>query len=186
MYTTVVFGFEHMLRLVPDDAWSGPSPCEGWTTRQLAGHAMGVVNNVAARAGVGENVDAFGDLDAIAGDDPVGTFRGIRNRYLEATDRPGALQTTITSSVGEMTLDRFIGMMIADTLVHTWDLAAAAGLPVELDPDAVRHVHADYRSRDAAGMRKPGRFDPAVDVPADASEQDRLIAFAGRNPRWTR
>jgi uncharacterized protein (TIGR03086 family) len=185
MYTTVVFGFEHVLRLVPDSAWDGPSPCEGWTSRQLAGHAMGVVNNVAARAGVGDNVDAFGDLDAIAGDDPVATFRGIRNRYLEATDQPGALQRTVTSSVGEMTLDRFIGMMIADTLVHTWDLAAAGGVAVELDPDAVRHVYDDYRNRDAAAMRKPGRFDPVVEVGADASEQDLLIAFAGRDPRWT-
>lgn len=185
MYTTVVFGFEHVLRLVPADAWDEPSPCEGWTTRQLAGHAMGVVNNVAARGGVGQNVDAFGDLDAIAGDDPVATYRGIRNRYLAATDRPGALQTMITSSVGEMTLDRFIGMMIADTLVHTWDLAAAAGIAVELDPDAVRHVYADYLSRSEEKMRRPGGFDAAIEVAADATDQDRLIAFSGRDPRWT-
>jgi uncharacterized protein (TIGR03086 family) len=185
MYTTVVFGFEHVLRLVPADAWDGPSPCADWTTRQLAGHAMGVVNNVAARGGVGQNVDAFVDLDAIAGDDPVATYRGIRNRYLAATDRPGALQTMITSSVGEMTLDRFIGMMIADTLVHTWDLGRGAGLDVDLDPAAVAHVYADYLSRDAEKMRRPGGFEGAIEVSADASDQDRLIAFSGRNPHWS-
>ncbi len=184
MYTTVVFGFEHVLRLVPGDAWERPSPCAGWSVRQLAGHAMGVVNNVAARGGVGHNVDAFGDLDAIAGTDPVATFRGIRDRYLEATDRNGALQQVITSSVGDMTLDAFIGMMIADTLVHTWDLGAGAGVPVELEPVAVQHVYADYRTRSEESMRKPGRFDPAVPVAADADDQTRLIAFSGRNPHW--
>jgi uncharacterized protein (TIGR03086 family) len=184
MYTTVVFGFEHVLRLVPAEAWDGPSPCEGWTVRDLAGHAMGVVNNVAARAGVGTNVNAFADLAAIAGDDPVATFRGIRDRYLEATDRPGALQTPITSSVGEMTLDRFIGMMIADTLVHTWDLARGAGIDVELEPAAVRDVYADYLGRSEEKMRRPGGFDAAIELAADASDQDRLIAFSGRDPNW--
>jgi uncharacterized protein (TIGR03086 family) len=184
MYTTVVFGFEHVLRLVPPDAWDGPSPCEGWTVRDLAGHAMGVVNNVAARAGVGENVNAFADLAEIAGDDPVATFRAIRDRYLEATDRPGALQTTIASSVGEMTLDRFIGMMIADTLVHTWDLARGAGIDVELEPAAVQLVYADYLTRGEEKMRRPGGFDAAIELDPDASDQDRLIAFSGRDPKW--
>src|SRR5688500_20344939 len=95
-YTTIMFGFEHVLRLVPASAWSNASPCDEWTARQVAGHAMSVVNNIAARGGVGTAVDAFGDLDAIAGDDPLGTFRAIRDRYLEATDRPGALQTRHT------------------------------------------------------------------------------------------
>ena len=184
MYTTVVFGFEHVLRLVPADRWDGPSPCDGWSVRELAGHAMGVVNNVAARGGVGTNVNAFEGLAAIAGDDPVATFRGIRNRYLEATDRPGALQTTITSSVGDMTLDRFIGMMIADTLVHTWDLARGAGLDVELDPAAVAHVYADYLARGEEKMRRPGGFDAAIEIDPEASDQDRLIAFSGRDPNW--
>jgi uncharacterized protein (TIGR03086 family) len=182
-YTTIVFGFEHVLRQVPAEAWDRPSPCEGWSVRQCAGHAMAVVNNVAARGGVGDNVDAFGDVGAFAGADPAETFRHVRNRFLAATDRAGALQTTITSSVGEMTLDHFIGLMCADTLVHTWDVGRGAGIDVELDPDAVAYVYADYQSRDQIGMRKPGRFDAAIDLGDDASELDRLIAFSGRDPR---
>jgi uncharacterized protein (TIGR03086 family) len=185
MYTTVVFGFEHVLRQVPPGSWEAPSPCEGWSVRELAGHAMAVVNNVAARAGVGSNADAFGDVARVAGDDPVATYRAIRDRYLEATDRPGALQTTISSSIGEMPLDRFIGMMIADTLVHTWDLARGAGLDVELEPSAVAHVYADYLGRDDVAMRRPGGFDAPVAVVDDASAQDRLIAFSGRDPNWS-
>ena len=64
-YTTIMFGFEHVLRLVPDSAWSNRSPCEEWNARQVAGHAMSVVNNIAARGGVGTVVDAFGDVDGV-------------------------------------------------------------------------------------------------------------------------
>jgi uncharacterized protein (TIGR03086 family) len=184
MYTTVVFGFEHVLRLVPADTWDRPSPCEGWTTRDVAGHAMGVVNNVAARGGVGTILDPFSDVGAIAGDVPLSTFRGIRDRYLEATDRPGALQITVASSMGEVTLDRYIGMMISDTLVHTWDLARGAGLDVELEPAAVQQVFADYLGRDEAVMRKPGRYDAAITIDDAADAQTRLIAFTGRDPHW--
>lgn len=185
MYTTVVFGFEHVLRLVPGDAWDRKSPCEGWSARDVAGHAMGVVNNVAARGGVGTAVDPFGDVGAIAGDDPLSTFRGIRDRYLEATDRPGALQTVITSSLGEVTLDDYIGMMVADTLVHTWDLARAAGLDVDLEPAAVERVYANYLKRSEESMRKPGGYDAAVTVDDAADAQTRLIAFTGRDPHWS-
>jgi uncharacterized protein (TIGR03086 family) len=159
-YTTIVFGLEHVLKLVPADAWDNPSPCDGWSVRDVAGHAMAVVNNVAARGGVGSNVDAFGDVGGFAGGDPSETYRHVRNRLLEATDRPGSLQQPVTSSVGEMPLDEFIGLMCADTLIHTWDVAKGAGLEVALDPDAVAFVYADYLSRDQASMRKPGRFDP--------------------------
>ena len=82
--------------------------------------------------------------DGIAGDDPWASFRPIRDRYLEATDRPGALQTRFTSSVGEVTLDEYLGKMCPDTLIHTWDLARAAGVDDTLDVlarhDVVRPV----------------------------------------------
>ncbi len=182
-YTTIMFGFEHVLQLVPESAWSNASPCDEWNARQVAGHAMSVVNNIAARSGVGTTVDAFGDLDAIAGDDPLASFREIRNRYLEATDRPGALQTRITSSAGEMALDEYIGRMCPDTLIHTWDLARAARVDDTLDPGAVSAVLAAFLEGDGP-VRAPGRYAEAVDAAELASEQDRLIAYTGRDPRW--
>jgi uncharacterized protein (TIGR03086 family) len=182
-YTTIMFGFEHVLRLVPPDAWDNPSPCEGWSARQVAGHAMAVVNNIAARGGVGTRVDAFADLDELAGRDPLATFRAIRERFLEATDQAGALQTPVESSLGPMTLDEFIGRMRSDTLVHTWDLARATGVDEALDPGAVSAVYADYLSGVNEAPRVPGRYAEAIEADPDASEQDRMIAFTGRDPR---
>jgi uncharacterized protein (TIGR03086 family) len=181
-YTTIMFGFEHVLRLVPDSAWANRSPCAEWNARQVAGHAMSVVNNIAARGGVGTVVDPFGDVAAFAGDDPLATFRGIRDRYLEATDRHGALQTRIASSLGEMTLDDYLGRMCTDTLIHTWDVARAARVDDTLDPGSVSIVLAGLLDGDGP-VRGPGRY--AEPVAADGNtEQDRLIAFTGRDPRW--
>jgi uncharacterized protein (TIGR03086 family) len=181
-YTTIVFGFEHVLRLVPESAWTNASPCDEWNARQVAGHAMGVVNNIAARAGVGTVLDVFNDLDAIAGEDPLASFRRIRDRYLEATDRPGALQTRFTSSVGEVTLDGYLGKMCPDTLIHTWDLARAARVDDTLDPGSVSRLLDEWLGGDGP-VRAPGRYADVVDARIE-TEQDRLIAYTGRDPRW--
>ena len=183
LYTSILFGFEHVVRSVPATAWDDPSPCEGWTAREVAGHAMSVVNNIAARGGVGEVVDGFVNVAQIAGDNPADTFRGFRNRYLIATDREGGLQTMIKSRLGEMTLDTYIGKMCVDTLVHTWDIAHSAGVDEELDPDAVHAVWAQVSSAASSGtdlVRSPGFFDPAL-APSGTNESDLLIAFTGRN-----
>lgn len=183
-YTVAVFGFEHVVRLVPKAAWDSPSPCEGWTAREVAGHAMGVVNNIAAKVGVGEAVDPFGDVGAIAGDDPAESFRAIRSRFLEAVDQEGALQRWVKSSLGDRSLDDYLAAMTGDTLVHTWDVARAVGLDDTLDPDLVRIVHESMIEQESPDTRTPGRYDPIVDADADMTAQDRLIAYTGRDPRY--
>jgi hypothetical protein len=75
--------------------------------------------------------------------------------------------------------------MCADTLVHTWDIARAAGVDDTLDPDAVRLVYRGYVVRDQETMRQPGRYGALVELggsDSSLSEQDRLIAFTGRDP----
>jgi uncharacterized protein (TIGR03086 family) len=182
LYTSILFGFEHVLRSVPAERWNDPSPCEGWTARQVAGHAMAVVNIVAARGGVGEEHDVFADLAEFAGNDPAASFRPIRNRYLLATDRNGALQRPVRSSTGSGTLDSFIGRMTTDTLVHTWDIARATGGDARLDPDAVTAVYAMLTGRQEDLARGPGRYGSQVEVDRTASLQDRLLALCGRTP----
>ena len=181
-YTTIVFGFEHVLRLAPSGGWGNPSPCEGWNARQVAGHAMAVVNNVAARAGVGRVVDPFEQLETTAGDDPLDSFRTIRDRYLLATDRPGALQRVVASRLGEMTLDEYLGKMCLDTLVHTWDVARALDVDDALDPGSVAAVYATCLAGLQSMPREPGRYDEAIAAEAFTSEQDLLIALTGRDP----
>ena len=184
LYTTVMFGLEQTLARVPTSAWDRPSPCEGWTVREVAGHAMAVTHNIAARASGGELRDAFTDVAEIGGDDPVATFRAFRDQFLEATDRRGALQTTVESRLGDMDLDSYMAFMRSDTLVHTWDVARGADIDPYFDPRMVSVVLADYLARDMTPLRVPQRYDDERSVADESDELTRLIAFTGRDPRW--
>ena len=82
-----------------------------------------------------------------------------------------------------MTLDEYLGKMCADTLIHTWDVARAARVDDMLDPGAVAVVLAGFLVGDGP-VRAPGRYAEAVEADGVTTEQDRLIAFTGRDPRW--
>ncbi len=184
VYTTVMFGLEQTLARVPSSAWDHASPCAGWTVREVAGHAMAVTHNIAARASGGELIDAFTDVAGIAGDDPVATFRTYRAQFLEATDRRGALRTAVASRVGDMTIDSYMAFMRSDTFVHTWDVARGAAIEPYFDPVMVSLILADYLGRDMTPLRVPQRYDEERSVTDDADDLTRLIAFTGRDPEW--
>ena len=185
LYTTVMFGLEQTLARVPSSAWDCASPCEDWTVREVAGHAMAVTHNIAARASGGELLDAFTDVAGIAGDDPVATFRTYLAQFLEATDRRGALRTPVASRVGDMTLDSYMAFMRSDTFVHTWDVARGAGIEPHFDPRIVSVILADYLERDMTPLRVPQRYDDERSATDEADELARLIAFTGRDPHWS-
>ena len=72
-----------------------------------------------------------------------------------------------------------------DVLIHTWDLARATGLDERLDADEVHRQVVGVESLPAEvdeAMRGSGHYGPRVEVPPDADEQSRLLAFMGRTP----
>jgi hypothetical protein len=76
--------------------------------------------------------------------------------------------------------EQLVGTLLsADTLIHTWDLARGAGLDENLDARSVAAVLAFMMPNDEL-LRVPGGFGPALEPPAGADEQVRLLCFAGR------
>jgi uncharacterized protein (TIGR03086 family) len=146
---------------------------------------MAVTHNIAARASGGEVIDAFTEVADIAGDDPIATYRAYRAQFLEATDRRGALQTPVVSRLGNTTLDLYMAFMRSDTFVHTWDVARGAEIEPHFDPRIVSLILADYLERDMTALRAPQRYDDERPVTDDAEELARLIAFTGRDPKWS-
>ena len=81
-----------------------------------------------------------------------------------------------------------MGMVALDELVlHGWDLARATGQPFHADPASVQASLGFF----AASMSEPcqeagreGLYGPVVPVPDGASDLDRLLGFAGRDPQW--
>lgn len=71
-----------------------------------------------------------------------------------------------------------------DLVVHRWDLARAVGLTEyeAMDADELARIR---RSGAVFGesARMPGVLGAELPAPADASEQERVLAWLGRDPR---
>jgi uncharacterized protein (TIGR03086 family) len=168
-YRRAVDGLSRVVDAVPDDGWSAPSPCEQWTARDVLRHVVGGMHHVAGNGGAAPSVD----------DDPAGAFAKARDAALGSlTDE--RLATNVQSPMGEIPLDQLLQrFMTPDTLVHTWDVATAAGIDVTLDPQLVDETYQAMLPLDDM-IRTAGVFGPKVEPPEGADMQVRLMCFTGR------
>lgn len=162
-----------------------PTPCADWDVRALLNHMTGGSDMFAEGVNLGQLSDErVGELlgtDRI-GDDPQGTFAAASQRALDAFGTPGAAEKMVTLPFGTMPAGVALNIAIFDVTVHTWDLAKATGQSTELDPQVLEPALAVGEQMITDDMRNGGVFGPAVSVPDDAPTQDRLAAFAGRQP----
>jgi uncharacterized protein (TIGR03086 family) len=82
---------------------------------------------------------------------------------------------------GGMPKHQLMGLAIGDLLIHSWDLARAIGADETLPADVVETVHLGLQRIPDEQMRS-GAFGPEIEVSADASAQDKLLAYTGRRP----
>jgi uncharacterized protein (TIGR03086 family) len=176
-YRRAVSGLTAVVEGVPTDRWSAPSPCEGWTAAHVVGHVVAGFHRVAAAAGPSEAPEQTEAAPA----DPAAAYAAARDRALAVLTEEN-LAKTVQSPAGEMPLDQMVGMFSTpDVLIHSWDLAKAAGINVTLDPDLVRETYGALLPIDAM-VRAAGVFGPKVEPPEGADPQTTLICFTGRQP----
>lgn len=156
---------------IGDSQWDAPTPCEGWTVRDLVDHLQW-------------HASALGMMGADT--EPGDDWTRVRAAFDAVLSDPARLQGVV-DDFGGMPKPDLAAFLIGDRLIHTWDLARAIGVDDSLPAEAVhaalaglQHAPADFiRGRNPLGlpmMREP------VEVPDDASDQDKLIAFSGRRP----
>jgi uncharacterized protein (TIGR03086 family) len=73
------------------------------------------------------------------------------------------------------------GMVVAELVVHGWDLARATGRQPAWDDDLLAYLY-DEVAKTAEQGREMGVYGPEVAVPASASLLDRTLALTGRDP----
>jgi uncharacterized protein (TIGR03086 family) len=162
---------------VPAGAWENAAPCEGWVARDVIRH---IVEWMPAffRANADLELAAAPSVD----EDPAAAWDAINRSLQDALDDPDVAAREFDMPMGHFTVERAIDMFCTgDLLVHTWDLARATGLDEALDADEVHRMFVGMEPMDDA-LRQSGHYGPRVDVPADADEQTKLIAFTGRQP----
>jgi uncharacterized protein (TIGR03086 family) len=182
--------FERKIAAVAPDQWSDPSPCAGWTARDVVDHIV-TMHRVMLRP-----VDReIGDAPPVASD-PLGAFRAARVAVEAVLDTADLAATPCDTPAGLMTVEEQIDQVVSDDMpMHGWDLARATGQADAIDPVDVEHLWATILAIPAEVMEKyrtPGGFrsgievyGPEVKVAEDAPLQDRLLGLIGRDPAWT-
>ena len=147
--------------------WDAPSPCTEWDARDVLEHVIGFHDVLLLRP-----LEAKPDRPK---DDPEARWAVTVDALFSALSRPGALNAERES---------LLGILTTDVLVHTWDLCRAIGVDVTLDSRLCRigleRAVAHRNEFEASDM-----FGPPVPVADDASIQDRLLGFFGRDPDWS-
>ena len=180
IYTKALYGFDHVVRMVPASAWSNQSPCEGWTARDVLGHVIAVQGYVESLArGVEPTLNPYGTPGDLAGSDPFRAWSVARESVLAALDAPGVLDHTVQTFRAEETVDNFLAWNVVDTLAHTWDLARAGRVADQLDDDLVAHA-TEQATPVIAAMRQPPFHSADVVVTSDPSPTAQFLALLGR------
>jgi len=145
--------------------------CDGWDVRTLMNHMLDTQRYFGGVAR-GENVSPPSPVPPqLLGDDPVADFERARAENLRAFAEPGVIEKTGPS----------LGIAFSDQLLHGWDLAKAtaqdATMPAGLPEAAYEIIHGRFTDEQRKGV-----FKPEVEIAAQASPQDRLLAYTGRDP----
>jgi len=153
--------------------WTSPSPCKGWSARDVVVHVVDYSAHVLREKAGMSDVSVFADFD-----DPATAFGALREvveRLLDAPATPPALANFVDLAVS------------FDLPQHGWDLARATGQDPTMDPDEVEGL---WRSLSQAPdvwewQRANGWYAAPFAVPSYAPLQDRVLGLIGRDPRWT-
>lgn len=170
--------FGARVREVPADAWELPSPCAGWSARDIVRHLVEWVPPF-LHDGAGIEIPEGPSVDL----DPVGAWTNLAAAIQAILDAPDIADRRFEHpQAGSHRLDDAIAMFIlGDVLIHTWDLARATGLDEKVDADEVAGMLDGLEPLDEM-LRSSGHYGPRVEVDDGAGSQDRLLAFLGRRP----
>jgi uncharacterized protein (TIGR03086 family) len=147
------------------------TPCDAWNVRTLMNHMLHTQHYFVGAAR-GEDVSPPSPKPPdLLGDDPVADFDSARAETLNTYAQPGVIEKTGPS----------LGIAFSDQLLHGWDLAKAtaqdATMPEGLPQAAYQMIHGRFTDEQRKGV-----FKPEIAVAPDASAQDKLLAYTGRDP----
>jgi uncharacterized protein (TIGR03086 family) len=183
-----VLGSVAVVDRVREEDLERPTPCAGWTVRDLLAH-MTVQHHGFAAAARGNGADpAAWAAPASVADDPVAAYRASAGEVLAAFGERAGHRFVLpeVSTDVDFSPVRAIGFHLVDYVVHGWDVARAIGVAYEPDGDlldaARRQAEAvpDGPQRSAPGAA----FAPPVPVLGTATPLDRVLATLGRSPTW--
>ena len=174
--------FTELVRAAGPASWDDPAPVPGWRARDVVGHLVEWLPGFLSQ-GAGVELPGGPSVE----DDPVGAWQVHVDAVQALLDDPAAAEKVLSNPhIGEVPLDQAISRFYtADVFMHTWDLARATGQEVDLGEERCAQVLAGMEPIEEM-LRQSGQYGPRVAVPEDASSQDKLMGFIGRDPAFGR
>jgi uncharacterized protein (TIGR03086 family) len=188
-FERVAGAFLARIEAVPADRWTSPSPCLGWSAREVVAHVINEQRRILASLRRTDPKLLYGVAVAEMGSQPAlddqadlaAAWREIGAGLVEAIDDPACAEVQLPTPVGPMPFAEMVEALPEDVLIHTWDLARATGGDEQLDAEAVVHVFEKFRPLDEA-LRQPWAFGPKITPPPGADVQTEFLCFVGRQP----
>lgn len=185
--TAALAGTEQLVAGIGPDAWGLPTPCTGWSVRDVVNHLV-AGNLLFVRVLGGEQLPPREELLAASradqlGDDASGAYRASAAALAGAFRADGALERMVTVPAGTVPGIAALHLRTVEAMVHGWDVARATGLPLAFPDGLVEQELAftrDMLPRVPSAPAGQGPFAPAQQVPDDAPALDRLAGLLGR------
>jgi uncharacterized protein (TIGR03086 family) len=182
LFKTGCAQFGSRVHAVGADRWNLATPCTDWDVAELVDHLIDEHLWVPPLLG-GHDLSAAGGIVESAkrsiGTDRVAGWDAACLDAQRAFSEPGALERDVALSRGPTPAAEYIGEMIADLTIHGWDLGRAIGVREPLPHELVQFVLPLAEHYSGAEPY----FAPAVDPPDGATDEERMIALTGRQPR---
>lgn len=119
----------------------------------------------------GDNVTLSQDPPDLLSDDPISDFEQARTETLRTFGESGMIDRTGSA----------LGIAFGDQLLHGWDVAASTGQDPTMPEGLPEAAYAIIHGRFTEEQRK-GVFKPEISIAAEASAQEKLLAYTGRDP----
>lgn len=159
---------------VAAEAWNRPSPCEGWTARDVVRHLIDTQRDFLAARGF--DPGSAVDTDA----DPAAAWRAHSSAVTALLGRPEVPAAGYDGYFGPTTVGAtLVNFYVPDMVVHRWDIAAAVDGDTRLSEAELDRTAQSIASWGDA-MYADGICKPGLEPPAGASRQAVLLARMGR------
>ena len=159
---------------VPAGGWEAPSPCEGWSARDVLRHLVETQRDFFREHGtdLGEAPDVEGD--------PAAAWRHHAKQVTEVVADEAVLATPYDGHFGPTTVGgTFAQFYVWDMLVHRWDIARSVGADAGLTTAELDRIESGADSFGEA-IYMEGICRPGVAAAPQADRESRVLARLGR------
>jgi uncharacterized protein (TIGR03086 family) len=162
-----------------------PTPDTEWDVRTLLNHIILWTSHSLERRAYGESVaEELMEKDFAAEPGFAAAYRAQLDRALAAWSEPATWDRELNVMGSATPASDVAALIVAEMVLHGWDLAAATGQRYAVDDAAAAAALAAVEAN-ADLFRQYKGFAEPVAVPASAPVLDRALALSGRDPDWS-